>query len=147
ALDDAQEQIDLAILVNGDVGLPDRLDGGALRGHVDVHRVDHVAVDQAQHRRRNSRRQQHGLPFARAVTPNPLDIGPEADVEHPVGLVEDDVADVVKGQRSAGQVVQDTARCADNDGGATLQLHQLLADALAAVDGDGPAVPAGGQLV
>src|SRR5439155_11768658 len=36
ALDDPQQQLDLAVLVDRDVRLPDRLDGGVLRRHVDV---------------------------------------------------------------------------------------------------------------
>src|SRR5262249_28090330 len=55
AFDDAEQQVKFAILVDGDVRLADRLDGGALRHHVNEDRVDHVAVDQAQHRRRDGR--------------------------------------------------------------------------------------------
>src|SRR5262249_8394269 len=146
-LNDTQQQLDLAIFIDGDVRLPDRFDGRTLRDHVDVDRIDHVAMDQAQHRRRNGCREQERLSLARATAEDLLDIGPETDVEHPVGLVEDDIASIVERQGAAGQVIEDPSGGANDDGSAALQLVQLLADTLSAVNRDGAAMPAGGQLV
>ena len=80
-----------------------------------MERVDHVALGQPQHRRRQRRRQQQRLPLLRAAAQDALDVRPEADVEHAVGLVEDDVADVVERQGAARQVVEHPARRADDD--------------------------------
>ena len=46
---------------------------------------------------------------------DPLDVGPEPDVEHPVGLVEDDVEDVAQVERPALDVVEHAAGGADDD--------------------------------
>ena len=46
---------------------------------------------------------------------DPFDVGTEPDVEHPVGLVEDDVEDVAQVERPALDVVEDAARGADDD--------------------------------
>ena len=99
-------------------------------------RLDHVALRQPQHRRRHRRRQQQRLPLRRAAAEDALDVGPEADVEHAVGLVEDDVADVVERQRAARQVVEDAAGRADDEiDAAPKSRSSLLLEALAAVDG------------
>ena len=47
--------------------------------------------------------------------------GAEADVEHPVGLVEHDVADLVERQRAAVQVVEHAAGRADDEVAAARQ--------------------------
>ena len=52
--------------------------------------------------------------------------GPEADVEHAVGLVEHDVADAVEVQGAAGQVIEHAARGADDEIDALLQGAELL---------------------
>src|SRR5262249_18427336 len=82
----------------------------------------------------------------RTPTQNLLDVGPEADVEHAIGLVEDDVADAVEGQGATRQMIEDAARRADGQGEAFLHLGKLLAEALTAVNGNGPAVAARRQL-
>ena len=52
---------------------------------------------------------------------DPLDVGPEPDVEHPVGLVEDDVEDVAQVERPPLDVVDDAAGGADDEVDAALQ--------------------------
>ena len=42
------------------------------------------------------RREEHRLPVARQAAHDPVDLGLKAHVEHPVGLVEDERADVRK---------------------------------------------------
>ena len=71
----------------------------------------------------------------RAAAQDRLDVGAEADVEHAVGFVEDDVADLVErqgaaaaGGRGRGRACRRRRRTPCVSGG------QLLPDALAAVD-------------
>ena len=77
---------------------------------------------------------QQRLPRLRAAAEDLFDVGPEADVEHPVGLVEDHEADAAEDQRAAAHQVDHPARRADDDLGPAAQLFDLLADRLAAVD-------------
>ena len=77
----------------------------------------------------------------RAAAQDAFDVGPEADVEHAVGLVEDDVADVVQRQGAAATGGRARGRaCRRRCRQPLLQLRQLLAEALAAVDRHGAAV-------
>ena len=114
----AQQQVELPVLVHGDVRLADVLDRELVRRQVDVDRVDHVALGQPQHRRRQRGRQQQRLPLLRAAAQDLLDVGAEADVEHAVGLVEDDVADAVERQRAAARWSRTRPGRADDDGDA-----------------------------
>ena len=64
---------------------------------------------------------------------NPLDIGAEADVQHPIGLIEHDVNDIAEIKRSPFDMVEHTAGCADHDvdpagQGADLPLDRLAAE-------------------
>ncbi len=63
-----------------------------------------------------------------------FDVGPEPDVEHPVGLVEDDVEDFAQVERPPLDVVEHAAGRADDDVDAAFQGPELLLDRLAAVD-------------
>ena len=64
---------------------------------------------------RERRRKEHRLPVGRDAPENPLDVGAEPDVEHPVGLVEDHDADRFERQQLAAHQVEDAARSADHD--------------------------------
>jgi len=83
------------------------------------------------------------LALGRTAAQDALDVGAEADVEHPVGLVEHDVADVIQRQGAARQVVEHTAGRADDDGRPAPDLDELLVEALTTIDGHGAAVGAG----
>ncbi len=70
---------------------------------------------------------------------DPLDVGPEPDVEHPIGLVEDDVDDVSEIERPSLDVIEDAAGRADDQVDALMQGPDLPLDRLAAenpADGD-----------
>src|SRR5438132_11205331 len=56
AFHDTQEQFKLAILVHGDKGLADVLDGNLVWREADVLGISHVALSQPEHRRRQGRR-------------------------------------------------------------------------------------------
>ena len=66
---------------------------------------------------------------------DPLDVGQEAHVEHAVGLVEDQVVDVVELERAAADVVDHAARGADDDLRASLEVVELAAVTRATIDG------------
>lgn len=66
-----------------------------------------------------------------------LDVVAEADVEHAIDFIEDDVLDVLEVDVPAFEHVHDAAWRADDDLAAFFELGSLRLDALAAVDGDG----------
>ena len=91
--------------------------------------------------------EQQRLPRLRAAAEDLFDVGPEADVEHAIGLVQDDDPQLVPHQRAAAHQVQHAARRADDERSALVDLFDLLADRLAAVDGHDRDVAAQGQLL
>ena len=124
------------------VGQIDELGGrGDHRGVVgrlraDVHRVPHVGARQGHDHRRHGRREQHRLPGLGGHAEDPLHVGQEAQVEHLVGLVEDQRVHVGEVERPAvGQVDQAAGR-ADDDVDAGLQGVELGVVADPAVDGE-----------
>ena len=119
-----------------DVGLGDRVDGQRLRRDADRRRVVHVALGEPLDRRRHRRREERRLAAARAHPQDLLDVLDEAEVEHLVGLVEDDVAGRGEDQRAARHQVHHPADGGDDDVGAGAQLRLLGADRGAAEDGD-----------
>ena len=111
-----------------------------------MHRLDHVALRESQDRRRHRGREQQRLPCRRAAAKDAFDVGAETDVEHAVGFVEDDEADVVEADGAAREVVEDAAGRADDERTTAFEGVELLADALAAVDGDGAAIGMGREF-
>jgi hypothetical protein len=70
----------------------------------------------------------------RAAAQDFLDVRPETDVEHPVGLIEDHESNVAQQQRAAADQVDNPARRADDNFGAAAEMFDLLADRFTAVD-------------
>jgi hypothetical protein len=70
--------------------LVDRLDRSRGRGDVDPRGVVERVADDAQHLLRHRRREEQRLPDRREQREDTLHVGPEALVEHAVGLVEDE---------------------------------------------------------
>ena len=119
-----------------DEGLGDRVDGQLLRRDFDRRRVVHVALGEPFDRRRHRRREERRLAPARAHPQDLLDVLDEAEVEHLIGLVEDDVAGRGEDQRAARHQVHHPADGGDDDVGAGAQLRLLRFDRRAAEDGD-----------
>ena len=71
-----------------------------------------------------------------AVLEKGLDIVAEAHVQHLVGLIEDDGADILQVQRASPHVVEEAAGGTDNDLGTTAKLSKLPGIAGTAVDGN-----------
>src|SRR5207302_153091 len=85
---------------------------------------------------RHGRRDQHRLTAGRQHVDDLLDVGQEAQVEHLVGLVEDERLDVLEVELLLAREVQQPARGADDDVDALLEGLDLRLVGTAAVDGE-----------
>ena len=103
ALEQLDQQVELPIRVHRDVELLDRLDRRLVARQVDLDRLEHVALGQLAHVGVDRGREQQGLAGRGELAEDPLDVGPEPDVEHPIGLVEHDVDDVARDRASAAR--------------------------------------------
>ena len=130
------QQIEFPLGIDREIKLLDRFDRDFVRRKVERFRIAHVALGQPFDRRRHRGAEQQRLPRCGAAAQNPFDVGPKADVEHAIGFVEHDEFQVAERQRAAAHVIQHAAGRADDDLGAALQLFDLAADRLAAVQGD-----------
>ena len=132
------QHVELAVRLDVDDDLVDRLDGQRRGLHLHVHGLVEVAVGELADRRRHRGREEQRLAARRRLLEDPLDVLHEAEREHLVGLVEHDVARVRELQPAAADQVHHAAGRADHDLRALAQLHGLLGDRLAAEDGDDP---------
>ena len=105
---------------------------GQLR--LDPDRVARVRAGQIADLAVERRREQHRLAGARQPADDPVDLGLEAHVEHPVGLVEDERPDAVERDLPALDQILEAPRRRDEDVGASRTLG-LARDRSAAVDG------------
>ena len=122
-LEDAGDDLDLVHGVNTVDDLLDRVDGlvlvvGVLRANVG--RVDHEAAGEGHHGAGHGRGEQHGVSVLGDAGQQRLDVGQEAQVEHFVGLVEDDGFDAGQVQVAFAQQVDEAAGRAHDDVGAAL---------------------------
>ena len=97
-------------------------------GHLDAHRRGQELVGQAGDLRRHGRREEQRLAGEGNKAGNPLDIGNEPHVEHPVGLVDHQNFDAVEQQLAAFGVLEQPARRCDQDVDAALQLAVLIVE-------------------
>ncbi len=139
--DVGEQVIENPMLVRMIVGEMDALldrDGRGLVGlHLDAHGIAHQACRQPRDRAVERRREQHGLAGLRCEQRDALDIVDEAHVEHPVGLVEDQRLQRRKIDPAALEVVDETARCGNDDLGAAREIAVLYRVRCPAVDADG----------
>jgi hypothetical protein len=101
-----------------------------------VARVVEVAVGQRADRRRHRRAEQRRLAAVGRHVQDALDVLEEAQVEHLVGLVQDDEAAAVQDERRALGEVEHAPDRPDDDVAAGAQLRLLGADRRATEDGD-----------
>ncbi len=134
SLEQMNQELDLAVVIHRDVILLDGLDRRLVLRQVDLDRLVHVPLGQLPDIGTDRGREQHGLVRVRHLAEDAFDVGTEADVEHPVGLVEDDVDDLPQVERAALDVVEHPAGRADDDVDPPAQGPQLPLDRLAAVD-------------
>ena len=128
----------LRLVAGGDlhVRLLDRVHRELLGGNADRDRVVHMALGELRNRRGHRRREKPCLPTRRAHPQDLLDVLDEPQVEHLVGLVEDDEAN--RGQHQ--DVARDQVHHAPDRGHHHLRpgakAGRLLRDRLAAEHGD-----------
>ncbi len=105
-----------------------------LGGDLDLHRIGEVPLGDAPDPRREGGGEQRGLVPLRELAEDGLDVVGETHVEHLVGLVEDDVADLRQRQAAAAQVVQGPPRGGHDHVHPAVEGLELVVDGLAAVD-------------
>ena len=133
---DAGDGADLVAEGDDGVGLVDGVDRGGLGGDLDPDGVVQVLAGHALDGRRHGRAEQGGAPLLGQGGGDGLDVLGEAHAQHLVGLVEDEVRDVVQDQGALVDEVDDAPGRADDDLGAVAQRPDLRAVGGAAVDGD-----------
>jgi hypothetical protein len=110
------------------IGLLHRVDGELPGRNPDRDRVIHVLLGEPRDRLRYRRREEQRLAPTRAHPQNPLDVLDEAEVEHLIRLVEDDIARGGQDQRLPGDQVHHAAHRGDHDLRAGSQASLLVAD-------------------
>ena len=133
-LEDAREGVDLLRVGHDQVALGDRGDRRRLALDGDLDRVREVLLRDPADLRRHRRGEQRHVLAVGGVGEDRLDVLGEAHLQHLVGLVEDEEAQLAQVERALLEVVHDAARGADDDVHAATQRGQLHAVALAAVD-------------
>jgi hypothetical protein len=96
--------------------------------------VVHVAAGQGDDRPGHGRGEQHRLPVRGHRIDDLLHIGQEPEIEHLIGLVEDDGADTVESEDLAPIEVEEATGGADDDVDACLETADLGIEVHAAVD-------------
>ena len=133
-LEDAGQRVELVAVRHHQVVLRDVVTGPLLGLDGVFLGVVEVLLRQTTDRRGHGRGEERDLAGVRSVGEDALDILLEAHVEHLVGLVEDEEAQVGQIQAALLQVVDDTARCTHDDLCATAQAGQLCTVGGTAVD-------------
>ncbi|MNM80106.1 hypothetical protein D3C81_920560 [compost metagenome] len=135
-LDFQQTQHGSLLLVGVDhqVGLLDALDGLGLGGDLDVLRRLQVALGDGADRSRQGRGEQYGLAAFRQGLEDRLDVFHEAELEHLVGLVEDQTLNGGQQLLVATQAIAQATRGRHHHLGALAQSLELRPHGRAAVD-------------
>src|SRR5688572_3672218 len=105
-----------------------------LRFDLDGLRSPEVLLRQPCYRSRHRCREEGDLPLLWNGIQDDLDILDKAHVEHLIGFIEHDRADVCQVQTAATKVVQQPARRAGDDLGTGAKAAELPIDGLSAVD-------------
>ena len=147
-IDDPQEGVELRPRRNFVIPLRDIRSIDRLLVDLEGDRIPRVAVDQFADGRGNGGREKGGLLFRRHGIEDFFDVIAEAHVEHAIRFVQHDETQAVELQRTAFQVVNDTARCAEHDLGPAFEFLGLTFERRSTVNRHGmdPAL-AGGQFV
>ena len=101
--------------------------GGRRAGDLDPLGIAQELGRQLLDRRRHGRREQQGLPVLGQLRADFLDVGDEAHVEHPVGLVDDQQLAVVEHDLAAAEQVHQPAGRGDQHVDALFQRLDLVA--------------------
>jgi hypothetical protein len=126
---------ELLMMPHLEIGLVDQgAAGDGLLVDGDDPRVAGVPADQGLDGGRESGREERRLPCGGGGRQQLLHVLLEAEVEHPVRLVEDQQPQRGQVERAAGEVVGEPPRCAHHEVGAAFQLGELPLIGGAAVD-------------
>ncbi len=137
-VDDPAQGLEFVALIDLEIDLV-----GQVRGHLLVPDRDHIVFphvffgDGQDFPGHGRGEEQGGFVLVRRAQDR-FDILDKAHVEHLVGLVEDEVGDVLEAQGFAVEMVQNPARRTDNDIHSLAQPPELVADGLAPIDGHDP---------
>ena len=126
----------VGLLAGRDVldGVADGAGGGVAAADLDQRRVRHDGAREAEDLVRHRGREEQRLALGRQGVDDAPDVGPEAHVEHPVGLVEDQRLEAVE-LRARPHVIHQAARRGDDERDAGRQGPRLRLHRRAAVDG------------
>ena len=113
-------------LVDQGHALVDALDRGRRRRDRDLGRIGEITVGELLDRLRHGRREEQGLALRRHQRDDPLQRVDEAEVEHLVGLVEDEDLELAQGQRALVDQVEQPARRRDQHVDAARDVRTLL---------------------
>ena len=130
--EDANEEREFAIFVDGYVELFDGIDDDAVFGEVDGLWFDHILLGEPHDIGGHGGGEQEGLAVGGAGAEDAFDIGSEADIEHAVGFIENGDCEVVEVQVAAAHEVLDASWGADNDLGTVAEIFNLFAHGSAA---------------
>ena len=111
--------------------------GGGSRFDRDLHRVFQVFLGHAPDACRHGGGEQGDLPFFGQLGQDPFHIVDKAHIEHLVGLIQDQAADIFHLQALAADMVHDPPRGADDNLRPALELAELGGVILTAEDGHG----------
>ena len=109
----------------------------------DLHRLVHEGASKRDDRAGHGGREQHRLPAGRQHRQQLLDVRQETEVEHLVGLVQDQDADAGQGQVMLLDEIEQPAWSADDDVDASIEGLHLRFVRPATVDGGDPGTEAG----
>merc|ERR1719398_52495 len=123
------QRVQLPLLpLNGDVELADTLEGQLFFLHQDSHRVPHELLGHLQHFGGHGGGQEDNLDLLVQEPEHVVDLVLEPSTQHLVGLVQDELLDVGRPEDLAADHAVDTARGADHDVLASVQLPHVLSD-------------------
>ena len=103
-----------------------------------VHGPLQVPAGERDHLTRHGGREEHGLPAGRGQLQDALDVGKESQVQHLVGLVEDECGHVRQVEVVLARQVEQPARSADHDVHCRAQGLDLWFVGPAAIEGEHP---------
>ena len=131
-LDQPDQDQRAVVVVHLDVALLDLLDGGDAARGGDLDRIAGLLAGQPQELAREGRREQEGLPLVGRVAQDLAHVVEEADLEHLVGLVQDDELGPGEGQELLADEVEHPPGRADHELGAGLEGLDLRVQRVAA---------------
>jgi hypothetical protein len=105
--------------------LRDAIGGRARRRDLDLHGHLHVVGGELTDLAAQRRREEARLALFRNRFDDLADLWPETHIEHAIGLVDDEVIDGVETDSALVEVVDEAARCRDDDRGAAMQCIDL----------------------